>query len=123
ILAYNKNNALIPINENHSIHFLTQLIFDKGLKNKQINNYYLSLLITYPDTPTNVPSALTNFDLAAKQIIKFLNFAQSESNRSHLYDSQFILRLCLSYKHYQAAVVILIQYLNLFEQALKLALD
>ena len=123
ILAYNKNNTLIPINENHSIHFLTQLIFDKGLKNKQINNYYLSLLITYPDTPTNVPSALTNFDLAAKQIIKFLNFAQSESNRNHLYDSQFILRLCLSYKHYQAAVVILIQYLNLFEQALKLALD
>jgi hypothetical protein len=80
-------------------------------------------LVTYPDTPTNVPSALTNFDLAAKQIIKFLNFSQSESSKTHVYDSQFILRLCLTHKHYQAAVVILIQYLNLFEQALKLALD
>lgn len=123
ILTYNMNNTSIPLNENYGIQYLKQIIFEKGVKNKDVNNTYLSLLITYPDTPNNKPTVLTNFEIAGKMLYKFLSLAQAESSRSMIYNSQFVLRLCLSYKHYQTAVLILIHDLNLFEQALKLALS
>lgn len=113
ILTYNKNNEKIALAENYSAQFLLKVIFDEGVKNKQINNYYLSLLITYPrDKP-----------YATKQIVKFLTLRLEATNSSKLYDSHFILRLCLSYKQFQPAVLILLHDMNLFDQALKLALD
>lgn len=123
ILTYNKNNTTIPLTENYGIQYLKQIIFEKGAKSKDVNNTYLSLLITYPDSKHNKPMVLSNFEIAGKMLTKFLNLAHSDSNGLLKYNSQFILRLCLTYKQYQTAVLILIQDINLFEQALKLALE
>lgn len=126
ILTYNKNNSKIPLTENYSIQFLQRLIYSKGVKSKTINNYYLSLLITYPTTKPkmDVSSDEDTMKYINKQIIKFLNHAKSDMSGSNkLYDSGFILRLCLGYKHVQPAVLILINDMKLFEPALKLSLD
>ncbi|ODV77671.1 uncharacterized protein CANTADRAFT_8107 [Suhomyces tanzawaensis NRRL Y-17324] len=117
ILTYNKNNHHIQLHENYSLHFLLKIIYDKGIRSKQINNYYLSLLITYPG----------NKSISSKLVIKFLNQMKHEASpklrKSQLYDTHFILRLCLAHKQYHAAVLILLNDMSLFEQGLKLALD
>lgn len=118
ILTYNKGNSSIPFVDNYTIQFLLKIVHDKGVKNEYINNSYFSLLITYP-----ILQPLTEKQ-RTKQIIKLLNHMKNDSGkRSQLYDPDFILRLCLRYKHYQPAVLILIDDMSLFEQALKLALD
>ena len=69
-------------------------------KNKQLNNAYLCLLVTKPGTD--------------KQIIKFINFTSN-------FDTNFILRLCISHEKFHPAVLIYIE-IGLFDQALELAL-
>lgn len=120
LLIYNKQS--ISIFENYSIIFLQKLIFNKNIKNKNINSHYLSLLITYPVLNLsnvleveNDPNKFIN-----KQIIRFLNFAKFEKN---LYDPEFILRLCIDYKKVEPAIIILINDLKLFEPALKLSIE
>lgn len=122
ILFYNKNNLSIPLQENHGIHYL-KLIIEKGIRSKDVNNCYLSLLVTYPNTSHNKTSTPSNFEIAEKMLHKFLAVSHSESGRGIIYNPQLTLRLSLAYKHYQIAVLILIQDFDLFEQALKLALD
>lgn len=121
ILTYNKNNQSLPLSDNHSIPFLLKIIFDKGIKDKTVNNCYLSLLITYPIKDDSMKKHCTRY------IVRFLNYAKTESiNNSKkfpLYSADFILRLCINYKQYQAAVIILINDMGLYEQALKLTLD
>lgn len=118
ILTYNKNNDSIPFTDNYTIHFLQKVIDEKGVKNEYVNNTYFSLLITYP-----ILESLSK-KLITKQIIKVLNYMKNDSaKKSQQYDPDFILRLCLRYKQYQPAILILIDDMALFEQALKLALD
>ncbi|RLV89117.1 Vacuolar membrane protein PEP3 [Spathaspora sp. JA1] len=89
-------------NSNYAIQFLQKVIYDlQGYKIKQLNNHYLSLLLQYKDS--------------TKSVIKFINFTNN-------YDTQFILRLCINHKQYHPAIIILLE-LNLFEQALELALS
>ncbi|KAK6462731.1 Pep3/Vps18/deep orange family-domain-containing protein [Scheffersomyces coipomensis] len=117
ILIYNKNIDNIKLLDNYSIKFLNKLIFDKGIKSKQLNNYYLSLLITYPHKEVNN---------STKQILKFLHFIRNELNANsklQLYDANFILRLCLNHNQYEAAILILIHDMKLYDSALKLSLD
>lgn len=120
LLIYCKANKLLSIFDNYGILFLQKIIFGKNIRSKIVNNYYLSLLITYPIDKAlkedgNNPSTYIN-----KQIIKILNFIKLESK---LYDSGLILRLCLDYNHIQPAIIILINDMKLFEPALKLAID
>lgn len=120
ILIYNKNSQNIPLKDNQSIKFLLKAIYDKGAKSKVINDYYLSLLITYPYEDEQ------SKDLITRNIVRFLNYAKLESTNSAkkitLYSPDSILRLCINYKQYQAAIIILINDLGLFEQALELSL-
>lgn len=122
LLICNKQDHRISIFENQSIQFLQRLIFNKKIKNKVINNYYLTLIITYTLNQShkvandeNDPEVYIN-----KQIVRFLSFVKYEKG---LYDAGFILRLCLDYKRVQPAILILINDMKLFEPALKLALD
>ncbi|ODV65247.1 hypothetical protein HYPBUDRAFT_144371 [Hyphopichia burtonii NRRL Y-1933] len=118
ILTYNKNNKSIPLFENHTIHFLLKVIFERGIKNEFIINYYCSLLITYP-----VSSSQTS-QLITKQLLKVLTYIKNEtiSKKNQVYDSDLILRLCLRYEQYHPAILILMNDMTLFEQALRLAL-
>lgn len=115
LLIYNKKNSrVVSVSKNHTITFLQKLIFTKNVKNKTINNYYLLLLITYPN-PDEDDKQLIN-----KHILKVLNHIKLDSK---FYDSGLILRLCLDYSHIQPAVMILVHDLRLFDQALKLSID
>lgn len=115
VLTYCKSNPQIPISENYAIQFLQKIIYEKGFKSKQLNNHYLSLLITYGNEESKPQ--------VNKQISKFINFAALDSRKNQIYDAHFILRLCYSHKAYQPAIFILIQEMNLFDQALELALN
>ncbi|KAG7660398.1 PEP3 [[Candida] subhashii] len=117
ILTYCKSNSHVPIIDNYAIQFMQKIIYEKGYKSKQLNNYYLSLLITYKNQESK--------SQINKQITKFINYAalDTKSKKSQLYDVYFILRLCISHQAYQPAIFILIQELNLFDQALELALN
>lgn len=115
ILAYNKNNRSIPLPENHSLHYLLRLVYDKGVRSRLINNCFLSLLITYP---------LDNNDKQAarhrtRQITKLLH--QLKDGKL-IYDADFVLRLCLRHEQFHPAILVLINDFELYEQALKLAL-
>lgn len=120
ILTYSKSiQERTLINENELIRFLQKIIYDKRVKSEVINNYYLSLLISYPEKEKNNSSRL---------IIKLLNKVHEISSTptrsgAALYDPNFILRQCLTYEHFHPAVLILMNDMQLFEQALKLALD
>lgn len=118
ILTYNKNNESIPIYENYSLQFLLKIVYEKSIRSEQINNHYLSLLITYPENDK------TSKKQATKQILKLLNFLSQEATKKRpTYNANFILRLCLTYKQFQPAVWILINDMNLYDIALSLALD
>ncbi|KAI5950280.1 PEP3 [Candida jiufengensis] len=106
ILIYTKKNQNISINQNIAIKFL-QKIHDKGLSTKNLNNYYLSLLITYPTTQ--------EIDTINHLIIKLINNEKS-------YDQNFILRLCILNKKLHPSILIFID-MGLFEQALDYALE
>ncbi|CCE85821.1 Piso0_005456 [Millerozyma farinosa CBS 7064] len=121
ILAYNKNNKLIALSSNHSIKFLSKLIYDKMVVSKVINNHYLSLLIIYP---------LQNKEeeqLAESLIKKFFSYFKESTKREYkfgaLYDSNFLLRLCINYKKHNAVVTMLINDFRLYEQALTYSLE
>lgn len=121
ILIFNKNNHALSLADNPSIPFLLKVIYDKGIKDKALNNCYLSLLITYPFNDDNTKKRCTRY------IVKFLNYAKSESinnsKKLSMYSADFILRLCINHKQYQPAVLILINDMGLYEQALKLSID
>lgn len=120
ILSFNKNGDSVPFNQNPTVHLLLNLIFDKGFKSPVVNTYYLALLITYPSHGDD--------DQITASILKVLEFLRGESSRGYskkeaLYDSDFLLRLCLKCRRYTAAILVLIRDLQLFDAALKLALD
>lgn len=115
ILAYNKNNRSIPLQENHSLHFLLRLVYDKGVRSRLINNCFLSLLITYP--PFNNDKQAERH--RTRQITKLLH--QLKDGKL-LYDADFVLRLCLRNQQFHPAILVLINDFELHEQALKLAL-
>ncbi|CUM68486.1 uncharacterized protein PRCAT00006211001 [Priceomyces carsonii] len=118
IFTYNKNSSSISLSNNETIYFLLKLIHEKGINNSYVNNCYLSMLITYPATDS------ISKKIANKHINKFFNFAKLEfPKKDLLYDSNLILRLCLRYNHFQPAILVLINDMAQFEQALKLALD
>lgn len=116
LLTYNKSIQPKNISENELIRFLQKIIYDKEYNSEIINNYYLSLLISYP----------TDKEQASKSIIKLLNRVldlPTRGGKGGHYDFNFILRQCLSYKHFHPAILILINDMKYFDQALKLALD
>lgn len=121
ILAYNKNNKLIALSSNHSIKLLLKLIYDKMVVSKVINNHYLSLLITYPT------QSKEEDQLDEALIKKFFSFFKESTKREYkfgsLYDSNFLLRLCINYKRHNAVVTILINDFMLYEQALLYSLE
>lgn len=121
ILAYNKNNKLIALSSNHSIKLLLKLIYDKMVVSKVINNHYLSLLITYPTQNKEEEQ------LAESLIKKFFSHFKESTKREYkfgsLYDSNFLLRLCINYKKHNAVVTILINDFKLYEQALLYSLE
>ncbi|KAI5950671.1 PEP3 [Candida theae] len=100
ILAYCEKNRKLPLNQNAAIKFLLK-VHDKGYKSKQLNNYYLSLLITHHDDANHL-------------IIKFINHETA-------YDQNFIQRLCLLHHKVHPAVLIYID-MGLYEQALEVSL-
>lgn len=118
ILTYNKKNDTVPCTQNLTIHFMLRLIFEKNVKSSVLNNYYLSLLVTYPSRGDEAQTT--------KAIIKMLEHMKGEGGtgfrRESLYDADFLLRLCLRFQRYQPAILIQID-LQLFDSALKLALD
>lgn len=118
VLSYNKVIGHVSFSQNFSIQFLQRLIFEKSVKNQNINNYYLSLVISYKneDEETVIEKTLT----------KALEFFQSSDlgyRKGLAYDKDLILRLSLRFKRYKSAVLILINDMNLHEVALKLALE
>ncbi|CAK7913104.1 vacuolar membrane protein Pep3p [[Candida] anglica] len=113
ILTYNKNNINIKLEENQTIKFLSRVIYDKGVKNKIINNYFLCLLVTYPTEDK---------EQVNRYMVKVLKRIKQDGS-SQAYDANFILRQCLQNNHYHPAIIILINDMQLFEQALELSLD
>lgn len=118
ILSYNKNSPRLQFSQNHSIYFLQRLIFEKNFKSINVNNYYLSLVISYfhDDEESLVETALS----------KAVEFFQSEDlgyRKGTAYHKDLILRLSLKYKRYKTAVLILIKDMNLHEVALNIALN
>ncbi|KAG5420003.1 PEP3 [Candida metapsilosis] len=99
VLTYCEKNRNLPLTQNAAIKLL-QKVHDKGYKSKQLNNYYLSLLITHDD--------------GTHLIIKFINHETA-------YDQNYIQRLCLLHDKVHPAVLIYID-MGLFEQALEVSL-
>lgn len=120
ILTYNRNREFTPFNQNPTILFFLRLIFENGLQSKVIHDYYLSLLITYP-------SHSGDDDVIMNAILETLDHIKKEAlhhfRKDSQYDSEFLLRLCLKYKRFDAAVRILVKDMRLFDTALKLAMD
>lgn len=118
ILSYNKVIGHDSLSQNSSLQFLQRLIFDKSVKNQNINNYYLSLVISYKNEDEKA--------LIEKTLTKALEFFQSSElgyRKGLAYDKDLILRLSLRFNRFKSAVLILINDMNLHEVALKLALD
>lgn len=118
ILSYNKNPRPIQFSQNHSILVLQRLILEKAVKSYNLNNYYLSLMISYQhdDEESNVEKSLT----------KAIDFFQSEDlgyKKGAAYDKDLILRLSLRFRRYKCAILILINDMNLHEVALNIALE
>ncbi|CAK9441435.1 uncharacterized protein LODBEIA_P53030 [Lodderomyces beijingensis] len=101
VLSYCSMNKGIPIANNAAIKFL-QRVHEKGFKSKQLNNYYLSLLVTSAEDTESL-------------VVRFINSEKS-------YDQNFILRLCILNNKIHAAVLIYID-MGLYEQALDYALQ
>ncbi|KAI3404958.2 PEP3 [Candida oxycetoniae] len=100
VLSYCAKNKQVSLSSNVAVKFI-QRVHDKGYKSKQLNNYYLSLLVTSPEDTESL-------------IIKFINNEKS-------YDQNFILRLCILRNRIYPAVLIYID-MGLYEQALDYAL-
>lgn len=119
ILSYNKSGDYVKFSQNPSIQFLLRLIYDKNVKTPAVINYYLTLLITYPSIGDDL--------LITKAITKALQYVRSENSSNFRkkvpYDPQFLLRLCLKFKQYHPAILILINDMQVYDAALKLALD
>lgn len=120
ILAYNGHVGGTSLGHNPTFDFFRKVIFDKGVKSEVLNTYYLSILITFPCSEKEPQIEDT--------ILKALDYLRKESYSGYLrnesiYDSDFLLRLCLKHVKYSAAILILIEDLHLFDTALNLALD
>lgn len=102
LLTYNRQSRLDSVGDNKAITYLSRLIYDKGVRNRTINNYYLMLLLAYS----------RDFEVVAKHLTKFLQLGVGP------YDSQVVLRMCVAHQHFQAAVWVLID-LGLYDQALQ----
>lgn len=118
ILSYNRNPRPIQFSQNHSILFLQRLILEKNARSYNLNNYFLSLMISYQhdDEESLVETALT----------KAIEYFQSEDlgyRKGAAYDKDLILRLSLRFKRYKCAILILINDMNLHEVALNIALE
>lgn len=118
ILSYNRNPRPIQFSQNYSLLFLQRLILEKNVKSFNLNNYYLSLMISYrhDDEESNIEKALT----------RAIEYYQSEElgyKRGAAYDKDIILRLSLRFKRYKCAILILINDMNLHEVALNIALE
>lgn len=121
ILFYNKRANEIEVNDNYSIIFLQRLIFEKGIRNRNINNYYLILLISYPHYHAESKKSLE------LHITRFFNYVRTEysvkEKKLLAYDPHLILRACLKFSQYQPAILILMHDMNLYKQALEIALE
>lgn len=116
IMMYNKNNADLDFRENQTIKFMQRLIFDRSSKDSLVNNTLLSLIITYKKHSHESDIFLN------KQLIRLLNQLRSDKEAYAPFDTDLILRLCLSYMRYEAAITILINEKALYFDALDLAL-
>lgn len=117
ILRYNKGTSYIPFSQNYSVMFLQRLVLDKGIKNSDINNYLLSLLISYPNEDDSLET-----EKALNKVLEYLQSNHAGYNRGLPYDKDFLLRLSLQFKRYKCAILILIN-MGLYEVSLKLALE
>lgn len=121
ILTYNRSGEFMPFSQNPTIRFFLKLIFENNIQSQVMNDYYLSLLITYTSQGDQDDVVIREALLGA------LDHIRKEGNdrfrRAPRYDSEFLLRLCLKYKKYDAAVLILVNDMQLFDTALKLAMD
>lgn len=121
ILTYNRSGEFIPFSQNPTIRFFLKLIFENNIQSQVMNDCYLSLLITYTSQGDQDDVVIM------EALLKALDHIRKEGidrfRRASRYDSEFLLRLCLKYKKYDAAVLILVNDLQLFDTALKLAMD
>ena len=117
ILSYNKTGP-IEFSQNHALQFLQRLIFDKSVKSTNLNNCYLSLVISYPqeEDEGQIEKALT-------KALEYFQHTDLGFKKRHAYDKNLLVRLCLRFKRYKGAVLILINDMELHEVALKLALE
>lgn len=119
ILSYNKSGESVSYTQNPSINFLLKLIYEKNVKSSVLINYFLTLLISYP--------TFGNEEGITKALTKALLYVRSDNGSNFRnkvpYNPEFLLRLCLRFKKYQAAILILINDLQVYDTALKIALD
>lgn len=119
ILSYNKSGDFVNYNQNPSIQFLLKLVYEKNVRTPALVNYFLTLLITYPSADDD--------SLISKAITKALQHVRSDNSSNFRkrvpYDPEFLLRLCLRFKKYHPAILILINDMQVYDAALKLALD
>lgn len=120
ILSYNRAHIGVPLAQNPTFMFFLKIIFEKSVKSFNLNNYYLSLLITHcrEDENDEITELLDNF-LRNYEVMPFPIPQQNDP----LYDKNLTLRLCLKYQRYEAAICILTRDLQLHEAALILALQ
>lgn len=102
LLTYNRQSRLDSVGDNKAITYLLRLIYDKAVRNRTINNYYLMLLLAYS----------RDYEVVAKHLMKFLQLGIGP------FDLQVVLRMCVAQQHFQAAVWVLID-LGLYDQALE----
>lgn len=119
ILSYNKSGDFVSYTQNPSVHFLLKLVYEKNVRSPVLINYFLTLLITYPSLEDEVS--------ISKSITKALQYVRSDNSTNFRkrvpYDPEFLLRLCLRFKKYHPAILILINDMQVYDAALKIALD
>lgn len=113
IMAYNDTHK-VPVAENACLQFLHKLVFEKGVRNAAVNNYYLLALITHQNAADNT--------VIIKTIIKVLDLL-AEDRKGKLYDPNLLLRLSIRFQKYHPAILLLMRDFKLYDSALQLALE
>lgn len=119
ILLFNRLNDSIPFAQNPIFQFFLKLLSEKNVREPVVSNAYLTLLIAYPvhlDESRICKSITKTMDLLRKD-------DQIDLRRQPRYDPDFLLRICLQFKKYEPAVLILVFDLHLYGAALDIALE
>ncbi len=119
LLSYNNSNSTtVDLEHNQAVRYLVYLVQTLNLKDSIIHNTLLAIYITSP-------SHASNNENEEEHIIAYLSSSYASatpySSGPPVYDSDFILRLCLLHHKLKSAIYIY-SMLGLYEEAVKLAL-